>query len=168
MKLSLELRCEHDAWKPLGPLRKLVRTALDAALVTPPVRPQPGAEISLLFTGDAQMRVINKAWREIDKPTNVLSFPAAAPGMIANSPMLGDIVIAYETVEREARSENKTFEDHLVHLVIHGLYHLLGDDHETEENALLMETREAQALKRLGIGDPYHEPSTEAAQAGKS
>jgi probable rRNA maturation factor len=158
-KLALSLRCEASAWKPLVVQRKLIRAAIAAAMAAPPLRPLDRAEVSILLTGDTQMREINKAWRGLDKPTNVLSFPACPPKNIAQSPVLGDIVIAYETLAREAIEENKSFSDHLAHLVIHGLYHLLGDDHETEEEATRMEARETAALARLGIAGPYQEPA---------
>jgi probable rRNA maturation factor len=114
-----------------------------------------GADLSLLLTDDRRIRIVNRDWRGFDKATNVLSFPAAPPERIAASPLLGDIVLAYETVVREAEAEGKTKADHLSHLVIHGLLHLLGEDHETETEARRMEALEVEALARLGIADPY-------------
>lgn len=157
--LALALRCDHKGWKPVAPQRRLIRAALEAALAAPPVQPMAGAEVSVLLTGDARMREINRNWRSQDRPTNVLSFPAAPASQITQSPMLGDIVIAFETVEREAHAENKAFGDHLAHLVIHGFYHLLGDDHESDRQARVMEARETSALARLGINDPYRDPA---------
>ncbi len=136
----------------------MIRAALAAGLAAPPVSPMPGAELSILLTGDAGMRALNRDWRGQDKPTNVLSFPAAPPDRIAASPALGDIALAYETLAREASEQGKTFDAHLAHLVIHGLYHLLGDDHETDAEAEAMEARETAALARLGLANPYLDP----------
>ncbi len=99
---------------------------------------------------------LNAEWRGKDKPTNVLSFPAFAvrPGD-ALPPMLGDIVLARETLAREAEAEKKPFDHHLAHLVVHGLLHLLGYDHETAAEADEMEGAERRALARLEIPDPY-------------
>lgn len=113
-------------------------------------------ELSLVFTNDAAIRQLNADWREMDKPTNVLSFPAfpikagAQPG-----PMLGDIVIAYETVKREAEEEYKEFSHHLTHMIVHGFLHLAGYDHEDDEEAEVMEAHERAILHALNIADPY-------------
>jgi len=114
------------------------------------------AELSLVLAGDKTLKSLNKEWREIDKPTNVLSFPGKdiAVGETADI-MLGDIVISLETTVREAALENKTFEDHLSHLVVHGFLHLFGYDHETDEEASQMESLETKILNELGIEDPY-------------
>lgn len=114
------------------------------------------AELSLVLAGDKTLKSLNKEWREIDKPTNVLSFPGKdiAVGEAADI-MLGDIVISLETTVREATLENKTFEDHLSHLVVHGFLHLFGYDHETDEEANQMESLETKILNELGIEDPY-------------
>jgi probable rRNA maturation factor len=155
--VSLSLRCDHAGWKPLAPRRSLIRSAIATALETPPARPLPGAELSVLLTGETAVRALNRQWRGLDKPTNVLSFPAGPSDRISQSPVLGDIVLAYETVAREAEAEGKPLDHHLAHLVIHGVYHLLGDDHETEAEAERMEARETAALARMGIPDPYRD-----------
>lgn len=112
------------------------------------------AEVSVLFADDAFVRGLNARWRGRDKPTNVLSFPAAAGG--APGPRaLGDIVLAYETVEQEARAAGKPFLHHAAHLLVHGFLHLLGHDHETDAEAAEMEAREARILETLDIPDPY-------------
>jgi probable rRNA maturation factor len=97
---------------------------------------------------------MNAHWRSKDTATNVLSFPAApSPGPGPHH--LGDIVLACETVEREARAQDKPFDHHLVHLVVHGFLHLIGYDHDTDDEAEEMERRERDILARLGIPDPY-------------
>lgn len=157
-RLSLALRAQSRRWRELGDLaglRRAVTRATEAALDVAPVKPLAGAELSLLLTDDARIRIVNRDWRGFDKATNVLSFPAAPPERIAQSPVLGDIVLAYETVAREAQAEGKPLADHLSHLVIHGLLHLLGEDHETDAEAERMERLEIAALARLGIADPY-------------
>ncbi len=154
-ELTLALRIQAKRWRELADLRQRVADATQAALAVAPVTPLEGAELSLLMTDDKRIRVVNRDWRGFDNPTNVLSFPAAPPERIAGSPVLGDIVLAYETIAREAQEEGKDFGDHVSHLVIHGLLHLLGEDHETPAQAERMEALEIAALAQLGIADPY-------------
>ena len=105
-------------------------------------------ELSLVLSDDAQIRALNRDYRNKDKATNVLSFPQMGR-------LLGDIVLARETVEREAREKNISFEAHLTHLIIHGWLHLQGIDHETDASAEDMEAIEIAALAKLGIDNPY-------------
>jgi probable rRNA maturation factor len=153
--LAIEIRIQARRWREIDALRPRILAAVQAALALAPVKPLAGAELSLLLTDDKRIRSVNRDWRGFDKATNVLSFPAAPPERIAGSPVLGDIVLAFETIAREAESEDKSFGDHLSHLVVHGLLHLLGEDHETQEQAERMEALETAALARLGIADPY-------------
>jgi probable rRNA maturation factor len=117
------------------------------------------AELAVMLTDDAGIRTLNRNWRGIDKPTNVLSFPALQPtggGGPDDAPrMLGDIAIAYETTRQEADDEQKPFDHHLGHLAVHGFLHLMGYDHETEHDAEAMEGLEREILAQLGIPDPY-------------
>jgi probable rRNA maturation factor len=157
-EINLDVRAQSRRWQALGrlaDLRALLAEALAAGVAVAPSKPLPGAELSLLLTDDRRIRIVNRDWRGFDKATNVLSFPAAPPERIAQSPLIGDIIIAYETVAREAEAEGKSVADHLRHLAIHGLLHLLGEDHETEAQARRMEALEIAALARLGISDPY-------------
>jgi probable rRNA maturation factor len=110
------------------------------------------AEIAVVLTDDSEIRALNRTWRNQDKPTNVLSFPAPAG---AGNAHLGDIVIAYETVAREATEQDKPVAHHLAHLAVHGYLHLVGYDHENDGEAEKMERLEAAILQRLGISDPY-------------
>ena len=113
--------------------------------------------VAVLLTDDAAMHRLNAQWRDIDKPTNVLSFPAApqlAAGADETKP-LGDIAIACETTACEARDEHKQFAHHLAHLAVHGFLHLLGYDHESEAQAETMERLERDILQRFGVSDPY-------------
>jgi probable rRNA maturation factor len=116
-------------------------------------------ELAIMLTDDAGIRILNSNWRGIDKPTNVLSFPAlqpAGPGGPDDAPrMLGDIAIAYETTRKEADDEQKPFDHHLSHLAVHGLLHLVGYDHEDDADAEVMEALEVNILAQLGIPNPY-------------
>jgi probable rRNA maturation factor len=117
------------------------------------------AELAVMLTDDTGIRTLNSNWRGIDKPTNVLSFPALQPtgaGGPDDAPrMLGDVAIAYETTRKEADDEQKPFDHHLSHLAVHGFLHLIGYDHENDDDAETMETLEAEILAQLGIPDPY-------------
>ena len=109
------------------------------------------SEVSIILTCDKKIRQLNKKYRDIDKPTNVLSFETG------DEYLLGDIFISFDTVEKQAKQENKSFEDHTTHLVIHGLLHLMGFDHINEEEAKEMENLEISNLKKLGIKNPYED-----------
>jgi probable rRNA maturation factor len=119
------------------------------------------AEVAVMLTDDATIRTFNKDFRGIDKPTNVLSFPAPEMDVADDEEpaprALGDIAIAYETLRREADQEAKPFLNHLSHLAVHGFLHLVGYDHESDEEAEEMEALEVKILAQLGIPDPYAE-----------
>lgn len=154
--LTVDIAVEAGDWAGL-PIAALFEKAIAAALAEAPTLPADEAEVSIVLTDDAHIRELNRQWRGLDKPTNVLSFPAAEPEAIGESAHLGDIVLAHETIAREAADDGKTVSDHLCHLVIHGILHLLGEDHLDDEEAEAMEAREIAALSRLGIADPYTE-----------
>ena len=112
--------------------------------------------MSLCLADDAALRALNLRWRGIDKPTNVLSFPAAAARSLAGiATTLGDIALAYETLAREAEDLGVPLADHYRHLLAHGFLHLIGYDHETDAEAERMEALETRILARLGAADPY-------------
>lgn len=113
------------------------------------------AEAALHLADDAHVRVLNARWRDKDAATNVLSFPAAKADAIAAAPLLGDVVVAYETLEREAAEMDVAFDDHFLHLTVHGFLHLIGFDHETVKQAQAMEGLERRILSHLGLADPY-------------
>ncbi len=122
----------------------------------------PRLSASLLFTGDAEVHALNREWRGKDKPTNVLSFPMLERGDLAalnpDGPpeLLGDIALAFETCAREAAEKAIALEHHAAHLIVHGLLHLAGHDHETcAADAEAMEALEIKALAHMGIGNPY-------------
>ena len=152
MSVTVELTIEDPSWTALGELQCLVERAVAAALAEAGVASRGGTELSCLLCDDAAVQALNLLWRGIDRPTNVLSFPAAGPGA---ERMLGDIVVAYGTVSREALAEGKAMRDHFAHLVVHGTLHLVGQDHEAEAEAEVMEALETRAMARLGMADPY-------------
>lgn len=159
--LDLQISVEDDRWPDEEQLNVLCERVLRAAAQTlstaekQPFPKQP-CEVSLVFTDDAAIREINAEWRGKDKATNVLSFPAfpVTPGKMPG-PMLGDIVIARETLEREAEDLDKPFDDHLTHLLVHGFLHLFGYDHIEKDEAEKMEALETRILAGLGLSDPY-------------
>lgn len=155
MTVEIDLSVEAGAWPEASALEAVAREAVDAAVARLGLG-DATSELSILFTDDASMRKLNAEWRGQDKPTNVLSFPAfdLSPGD-PPGPMLGDIVLARETVAREAELEDKAFDDHLRHLVIHGFLHLLGYDHENDMDAEEMEAAERAILADIGVSDPY-------------
>lgn len=117
--------------------------------------------VDVTLTTDAPVRRLNREWRGKDKPTNVLSFPLETPEMPVprgRPRQLGDLVLAYQTLVREAREQDKPLAHHLTHLLVHGTLHLLGYDHETDADAERMERREVDLLALMGIPDPYCDP----------
>ncbi len=150
--VAIEILTQSPLWDAQS--EAIVRRAIAAAAGG---RAAAG-EVSVVLTDDAAIRTLNRTWRGIDKATNVLSFPAAAAparGAAATLRVLGDIVLAHETVRREAAAQRKPFEHHLAHLAVHGFLHLLGYDHETESEATTMERLECAILASLGVSDPY-------------
>lgn len=154
-EIAIDMTVEGGDWPGKTRLRSLARRAVAGAAgrARPPLAPE--AEVSLLFTDDARMRGLNRQYRGKDRPTNVLSLPAAPVIAGRLGPALGDIVLAEETLRREAGEQGIAFEDHLVHLIVHGFLHLVGHDHEVEAEALVMEGLETAILAELGIADPY-------------
>ena len=147
-----------DCWQAEAGAEAVIQRAVAAAAEI--VDADVGeAELAVMLTDDAGIRTLNLNWRGIDKPTNVLSFPALPPtgaGGPDDAPrMLGDIAIAYQTTRKEADDEQKPFDHHLSHLAVHGFLHLIGYDHEKDDDAEAMEGLETEILAQLGIPDPY-------------
>jgi probable rRNA maturation factor len=144
---------EATAWRGLPGAEAIVREAIAAAASLCDAVPAD-SELAVVLTDDAAIRALNKQWRGIDRPTNVLSFPA--PEAPEDAPqVLGDIVIAYEYLTREAELEHRAVPAHLTHLTVHGFLHLLGYDHVTDDEAELMEGLETRILESMGLPDPY-------------
>ena len=155
---EIDVAIEDSRWESVAPdLEAFVIRAVEAGLSVAPDSPRGALEVSVLLADDATVQDLNRTWRGKDKPTNVLSFPAAEqplqPGMARP---LGDVVLAYDTMLRESAEQSKPLSDHLAHLLVHGTLHLLGQDHETgEAEADAMEALEIAALRTLGVPDPY-------------
>ena len=154
--IDLDIMRGPGEWARVAGLEALAQRAIEAAFAVAPEAPSSPVELSLLLSDDAGVRELNRAWRGLDKPTNVLSFPGsgATPDGVHH---LGDIALAFETVAREAEAEGKSLADHVAHLIVHGVLHLTGLDHETDEEADAMEALETAALASLGIADPYRD-----------
>ena len=153
--LEVEVVRHGDAWGPARVTDAMLERAARAALLAAPLLRQGTSQVTIVLTGDAEMRNLNRTWRGKDAATNVLSFPAADG--IREPGLLGDVVLAYETTLKEAREQNIALQDHVSHLVVHGVLHLLGFDHAEDKAAERMENLERTALASLGIADPYAE-----------
>jgi probable rRNA maturation factor len=149
----LDIIVEAPAWNALRGVKPALRRAINAA-AAPMQLPQ--SELAIVLTDDAAIRALNHRWRGRDKPTNVLSFPAHGVVPPGSGPRpLGDVVIAYETMAREAQEQGLPLTHHLAHLAVHGFLHLLGYDHESDTEAETMEQLERDILARLDVPDPY-------------
>src|SRR5437879_9092709 len=147
---NIEVIVEWAQWDTLPDADAVVRNAIAQALAA--LKGRAEVELAVLLTDDAAVRRLNATWRGLDKPTNVLSFPAAEA---ADAPHLGDVAIAFETTAREAKDEGKPLADHLAHLAVHGFLHLVGYDHQSDADAERMEQLERDILARLNVPDPY-------------
>jgi probable rRNA maturation factor len=151
-KLRIDVLIDSDRWKSADNIRTLVRRAVAEAASAQSTSER---ELAIVLTDDSAIRQLNRLWRGVDAPTNVLSFPAATKQDADEPAHLGDIVLAYETIAREAGDESKPLAHHVAHLVVHGYLHLLGFDHERNADAEEMEQTERKILRRLAIPDPY-------------
>jgi probable rRNA maturation factor len=167
--LKIDILIASDRWKYDEKIKAIVRRAVARAAAT---LSTTGTELAIVLTDDSAIRLLNRDWRGIDAPTNVLSFPAKGaretrlgqpPGQPFGQP-LGDIVLAYETIAREARGEGKLLAHHVAHLAVHGFLHLLGFDHERDEDAAAMERAESDILRQLAIPNPYDPPKKRRAK----
>jgi probable rRNA maturation factor len=148
---STDIDVQSPLWNSQPAAKQTVRAAIAAAAALS----TDGGEVSIVLTDDKAIRLLNKEWRGIDKPTNVLSFPAAKSKTSGANRMLGDIVIAYETLARECDDENRVFLHHLAHLTVHGFLHLIGYDHQTDRQAGEMEGLESKIMSVMNMPDPY-------------
>jgi probable rRNA maturation factor len=146
----IDIQVQSPLWNAQPLAEQTIREAISAAAGALSTE---GGEVSILLTDDSEIAKLNRDWRGIDKPTNVLSFPASRVGQ--GDKLLGDIVIAYETLERESTDESRDFLHHLAHLAVHGFLHLIGFDHETDAQAEEMEGLESRIMMRLNMPDPY-------------
>ncbi len=153
-KIEMNIAC--DGWPSMKALVGFAESAIASAIKTARLKFPDDAELSLLFADNDMVKKLNSQFREIDKPTNVLSFPGEdiRRGDDAGD-MLGDIAFALETIEDEAKQDSLNFDHHLSHLMIHGFLHLFGYDHDNDIEADIMEAIETKALADMGINNPY-------------
>lgn len=156
--IAIALNVEDEAWTTagLGDVEALARACVSATAGAAGLPADLETEIGVTLTDDARIRVLNARWRGRDEATNVLSFPMTglSPGE-PPGPMLGDLVLARQTLHAEAIAEKKGVADHFCHLLVHGMLHCLGHDHEDAADAEAMEALEVRILGGLGIADPY-------------
>jgi probable rRNA maturation factor len=166
--LTLDTVLEDGDWQSFGPTVELVAAASAALARHPRFMGTAEAEACVALSDDAAVRRLNAQFRGFDKATNVLSFPASETSLTQKARIrnLGDIVLAQETIARESAEQEIPRAHHLQHLVVHGLLHLLGFDHETEEEANEMEALEIEILSDLGIPDPYSDAPGTIGPAG--
>jgi probable rRNA maturation factor len=147
--ISHDVSIAHENWNRIENLEPLVMQAIKTAFLVAGNLEQP---VSLLLADNTALQQLNRDFRGKDMPTNVLSFPSPEA---FHAESLGDIALAFETVQTEAQRDGKSFTSHLSHLVIHGVLHLLNHDHEKEEQAQIMESLEIAAMAHLGLDNPY-------------
>jgi probable rRNA maturation factor len=145
-ELSADILINFSSWEKHPGLKELIKIAIKQTVSNVDIRGYN--EISILLTSDTQVEQLNRQYRSINQPTNVLSFPS-------EKPHLGDIILSYEYIQKELINLNKKFEEHISHLIIHGTLHLYGFDHENDKNAITMENMERHIMSELGYNDPY-------------
>ncbi len=154
--LDISFHVHNQLWKMrLRPYTKTVRAALEAALAETKLK--GNFEIAVVLADDAFIKNLNSDYRGKNKATNVLSFPSSSLTTDHRplTPELGDVILAIETIEKEAKEQGKSFRNHTTHLLVHGFLHLLGYDHMVEKEAVIMEKLEIKILKKLGVSNPY-------------
>jgi probable rRNA maturation factor len=156
---------EIDVQSPLWDAQPDAESAVRAAIAAAAALSTSGGEVSILLTDDSAVRVLNREWRGIDKATNVLSFPAPETMSKGAAGILGDIVIAYETLQRESADEDRDFLHHLTHLTVHGYLHLVGYDHQDDAQATAMEALESKIMMRMQLPDPWQDQGREQSGA---
>lgn len=145
-EISADILINFSSWEKHPGLKELIKIAIKQTVSNVDIKGYN--EISILLTSDTQIEQLNRQYRSINQPTNVLSFPS-------EKPHLGDIILSYEYIQKELINLNKKFEEHISHLIIHGTLHLYGFDHENDKNAVTMENMERHIMSELGYNDPY-------------
>ena len=153
--MEIEVNVAAPAWRRVADLEDLAITCVRQSLAASGAALASKCEVSVTFCDDEAIRELNVEWRGKDQPTNVLSFPT--PGALEHKPLLGDVIVAFETVSREAEEQGKLLRAHAAHMVAHGFLHLIGYDHETAAEAERMEALERKIAMALGFPDPYAE-----------
>lgn len=149
--MSSDISIHDDAWLNLAELPERTRRAIEATLAEVNLAE---ATVSISFVSDSTIAALNRQWRGKAKPTNVLSFPAV-DSVGASPRFLGDVILASNIIRQEAAEQNKSWIDHTTHLIIHGIMHLIGHDHENDEDAAKMEALEVRIMVQLGLANPY-------------
>lgn len=160
--LSIDISVQEPEWENQPEVESQISTAVETAVKMaklPDVVAGKNLEISIVLGNDDLIHVLNKEYREKDNPTNILTFATIdgeepEHGDVFN---LGDVVLAYQTIEREANEQEKFIRDHIMHLAVHGTLHLLGYTHSEESEATIMESLEIRVLEKLGVQNPYTE-----------
>ncbi len=166
MPIITDILINDKSWGKENPnlesyLQDLINNVIPSTKLNKLLKQGIEIEISVVLSNDNEIQNLNKTYRKIDKPTNVLSFPAINPQDFDNELItenfiaIGDIILSFETIKRECKEQNKTFNNHLVHLLIHSILHLIGYDHKTDLQAKEMEDLEIELLKKLEIDNPY-------------
>ncbi len=148
---AIDIAVDDPRWQGIPACVSLCRRAARAAVEAA----GDVGDLSIFLTNDSVMRGLNRRYRSRDRATNVLAFPADSPSIGKAPRLAGDVCLSFETVRREAGTQGKSFEDHVAHLVVHGVLHLCGHDHETPAQAGRMESHERRILTTLGIANPY-------------
>jgi len=157
--IEIDITIQEECWNDaINDIDNLIREAISTALHNH-INALESVEISIVLADDHIIQELNKAYREKDMPTNVLSFPMSEPKDLKKPLIpfcsLGDIILAYETITREAKEQNKRLSDHFTHMLVHGCLHLLHYDHIDNDEAEVMEKQEITLLAQLGIKNPY-------------
>jgi len=161
-KPSIEISVQDPEWENMGDIHEIIkvtaRTALNSALM-PKACQDRELEVSIVLANDDLVQILNREYREKDTPTNVLTFATLDEEEIPHEGTLnlGDVILSYQTLEREAQEQGKFPIDHIRHLTVHGVLHLLGYDHQDDDEANDMETLEIRILEQLGVQNPYTE-----------
>lgn len=161
-KPNIEISVQDPEWEKMGDIHDIIKlvakTALNSAILPKEVIDRD-MEISIVLANDDLVQVLNREYRQKDKPTNVLTFATLDEEEIPTAGILnlGDVILSYQTIEREAQEQGKFPMDHIKHLTVHGVLHLLGYDHQEDDEANDMETLEIRILEQLGVQNPYTE-----------
>jgi probable rRNA maturation factor len=155
MSVVCDVLLDDPRWRERLDVEALVNAAVQKAIEVTGVALHEAAEASFTFADDDRVQQLNEQWRQKAAPTNVLSFSASNGVALDKAPLLGDVVLAYETIEREAADEGKPFSHHTAHMIVHGFLHLIGYDHQSDTEAAAMEGIESTVLLGLGIPDPW-------------
>lgn len=165
---SIDISVQDPVWEKQGNIESIVKVTATKTLtsaIMPKFAYGKALEISIVLANDELVQVLNREYRDKDKPTNVLTFASAddedfEQQLFVEPLNLGDVILSYQTIENEAREQGKLIIDHVKHLIVHGVLHLLGYDHQTDDDATDMETLEIRILEQLGVQNPYVDSGT--------